>query len=695
MAEPTDPVELAKVQAQDLYNATAIAIEDLLDDFPNSTWDSTRMDTWLIDAVSHLATCEKYWSPAGVTSKAWYKLKYIAFARTEFNELVKQALDYELDVVLSMTGSWVVTPTPLPAPSKTMVPMPPPLKLTTPLLQKETTPAPQKQQSSVPVTPQRMSSSNVQASDPMRVNISRPSMPKFTAPSTAQRTGQSSMIQGKVTPRSMVDDNTSPSNSTEAFQKDCLPVQATRPEVLTTASSHALAIDAASHPTVIRGPDPNLSPLREGNIIVPSSDCQPLFLPGTDDEEEQIREDLVTGGTALFEDDGLADNISNLDNDEPVPPQDEPMDLDKDEPPSDDEEMSPPPTNIAHRLCQEPRISFVFDEITGDFVKSYPTIFLPRPTVPPASSQDLRRSARLHGSPVNPDATYLKAIQGSKVDVKKKKNKDAKGKDRATEAKVPHKRTRTEDNTTQLKDKPASKKPKLKETIIIDEDESAVATKVVRRRGPGLSRPPPVTLGVSGGGFSKKVPSSAKVVRNGVKSIGVLVVDQDFGNFVEVDKSYWSKAVMPFVGKWYTSACHHCQHLGTQCRKLLTHTVKCVCCHYSKLPCKVNGVATLNPVEHYHPKGYDAVNTFESTLNAIEVNNIAIAVITQQFLAGLNVVAHTDSIRAQASRLRGCLDPVEEDEDEEDDGQDAEDKAPDNVAEGISGPSKKGKNKSG
>ncbi|PBK84035.1 hypothetical protein ARMGADRAFT_1088736 [Armillaria gallica] len=319
-----------------------------------------------------------------------------------------------------------------------------------------------------PVTPQLTSSSNVRASDPMRVNISRPSMPKFTAPSTAQRTGQSSTIQGKVTPRSMVNDNTGPSDSTEAFQKDWSsplhskptqrfpvgpPVQATRPEVPTTASSHALAVDAASHPTVIRGPDPNLGPLRE------------------DDEEEQIQEDLVTGGAALFEDDGFADNISNLDDDEPVPPQDDPMDLDKDEPPSDDEEMSPPPTNIAHRLRQEPRISFVFDEITGDFVESYPTIFLPRPTVPPASSQDLCHSARSRGSPVNPDATYLKAVLGSKVDAKKNKNKDAKGKDRATEAKAPHKRTRTEDNTTPLKDKPPSKKPKLKETIIIDEDE--------------------------------------------------------------------------------------------------------------------------------------------------------------------------------------------------------------------------------
>ncbi len=54
---------------------------------------------------------------------------------------------------------------------------------------------------------------------------------------------------------------------------------------------------------------------------------------------------------------------------------------------------------------------------------------------------------------------------------------------------------------------------------------------------------------MSGGGFGKKVPSLAKVMKNGTKSIGVLVVDKDFGDFVEVDNSYWSKAVAPFVGE--------------------------------------------------------------------------------------------------------------------------------------------------
>ncbi len=78
---------------------------------------------------------------------------------------------------------------------------------------------------------------------------------------------------------------------------------------------------------------------------------------------------------------------------------------------------------------------------------------------------------------------------------------------------------------------------------------AAVATKVVHKHGPGPTKLPPVTLGMSGGGFGEKVPPSVKVVQNGVKSIGVLVVDKDFGAFVEVDKSYWSKAIVPFVGE--------------------------------------------------------------------------------------------------------------------------------------------------
>ncbi|PBK82711.1 hypothetical protein ARMGADRAFT_1038385 [Armillaria gallica] len=234
------------------------------------------------------------------------------------------------------------------------------------------------------------------------------------------------------------------------------PVQATRLEASArSSSSQLLRVD---------GPDPTLGPLREGNTIVPSSVHQPLFFPGTDDEEEEVREDLVTGGATLFEDDGLSDNFPNMNDDEPEPPQDELMDLDRDESPS------PPPMNIARHLHQELRILFVFDKATGDFIESHPTIFLPRPTVPPAPSQDPRRSTHPNTSPVSRDAAYLKTLLGSKSDATKKK-KNAKGKDRAIETKGSRKCARTKEDTTQAKDKLAPKKLKLKETIVIDEDE--------------------------------------------------------------------------------------------------------------------------------------------------------------------------------------------------------------------------------
>ncbi|PBK95929.1 hypothetical protein ARMGADRAFT_1077439, partial [Armillaria gallica] len=163
MAEPTDPQELAVVAAQDAYNAAAATIEDLLDDFPNPTWDSMKMDTWLIDAVTHWLTCEENWSTAGIASKEWYKLEYsliarvpdlpmdkVAFARMEFNELVERGLDYNLDVVLlpvhratskrskttssqplqdaAVPSSRMTTPVPLSSSAKPTIPIPPSTK---------------------------------------------------------------------------------------------------------------------------------------------------------------------------------------------------------------------------------------------------------------------------------------------------------------------------------------------------------------------------------------------------------------------------------------------------------------------------------------------------------------------------------------------------------------------------------------
>ncbi|KAK0222657.1 hypothetical protein EDD85DRAFT_796187 [Armillaria nabsnona] len=603
MAQPTDPAELAKVQAQDLYNAVAVGIEDLLDDFPNPTWNSTKMDTWLIDAVSHLTTCEQNWLQAGVTSKAWYKLEYslimrvpdlsmdlVVFSRSEFNELVGWALDYDLDVVplpvrratsqctkataspshprqnAAATHSRVTTPAPLPLASKPLTPMP-----ATPMCAPPATPKPSTLNSEA---------SNEQVAQPLVNNATG------AHPQTILKTVKPMPItagSGNVT---FPPDSTSPLHQQPA----------------------------AARSSVIPGPNP----VQEGGVASLPIVHGFLFFPGTDDEEDLVGEERAEEVAVT---DGDGGNMGGPDN----------------------EEGSPPSTKKARHLRQQPRISS---------------------PVPPVPTQDLP--------------------QGSKADVKKtKKKKSVKGRDKTPEAVVPCKWARNDsEEDAPVADKSATKRLKSKGSKI-DEVEVVHATSVVCKRGPGPSKPPPVTLGVSGGGFGEKVPLTVKALKNGIESIGVLKVDKDFGDFVEVDNRYWSKSVAPFVGERYMTACDHCRRLGTQCRKLLTHTVKC-------LPCKVNGVPALNPVAHYRSQGYDAVNAFEAAVNAIEANNTAIAAITQQFLVGLNVIAHTDSIRAQTFNLRGCLTPVDEDNDDDADLA-SEDEAPDDVLEGITGPSKKTK----
>ncbi|KAK0216730.1 hypothetical protein EDD85DRAFT_798164 [Armillaria nabsnona] len=547
---PMDPQELAKVQAQDAYNTAASTIDDLLDDLPNPTWDSTRMDTWLIDVVNHWSTCEDNWSHAGVVSKEWYKLEYqllervpdlpmdlVKFARMEFNELVERALDYNLDVVplpvhwvptkhskvtvspsqsrqgAMATHSQTVTPAPLPATPKRT----PPATLLTksiPSNQLQAMPKPStsnsgtstKQATQPPGDNATVASHQATQKKvkPMPImagsgNVTFP--PDLTSP-LHQKPGQNF----KIGPPSHVARSTT-------------SVQLLLSQLLTVDATHASSM-----------PGPN--PAEEG----------------TDDEEEPVQEDSVREERVeeVTGTDGEGDNMGG----------------------PDDEEDSPPPTKKAHRLHQQPRISFVFDKTIGDLVDFYPTIFLSRLIALPIQSPGLWCSAR--------------------SDMKKKR-KDPKNKDKAYVVAMPCKRTRDDDDGLPTVEKPAAKKLKLKEHL---EDEVAISWTIEAAA---------CYLRHQWGGFGEKVPSTAKAVKNGMKSISILKVNKDFGDFMQVDESYWSKAVALFVGE------------------------------------RVNGVPALNPVEHYRPQGYDVVNTFEA-------NNTAIAAITQQFLAGLNVIAHTDNI---------------------------------------------------
>ncbi|PBK80347.1 hypothetical protein ARMGADRAFT_1092296 [Armillaria gallica] len=721
MAEPSIAKDAAALHHDALssYEATAVLLQHKVEFPPDKESTSMVVDEWISEAYVQWVICSNYWRPGGIKKAAWNNVEYALLACLPLvnRELIDESGGRFNDPNTSFSQHKYSIPGLQPVPLDTLSPLPEPeLHGRTPAPLRTMTPPPApKPTTSATSLAANPSSFNILTSGSAPFNISKPPMPRFTTPLMTPSGQASTTPKTRVKPQFGTSKSVQLSNAAsssqsaqakpvdtlkskpppppaEAFQKDWSsplhsklaqqlrvgpPANATRSGVSTPTPSHTFAVDAANCPNIIPGRDSILQ--GEGSSSTLLRSCEPLFLPGTDDELEQGLGDLVEAGHV---------------DDEVVGTDGEDGDLrgQDDDVSSSDEATSPPPTNMACRLRQEPRISFVFDDSTGDLVEPHPTIFLSRLPVPPAQSQDLRRSTRSHTSLVNSTATYLKAVQGPKPGVKKNR-KEAKSKDKTLEVTVPRKRARNEDEGSQAVDKPAAKKLKSK-VRPVDDVEVVRPTPVVRRRGPGPSKPPPVTLGVSGRGFGEKVPSTAEAVKHGIKSIGVLQVDKDFGEFMEVDKSYWSKAVAPFVGERYTTACDHCRRLGTQCRKLLMHMVKCVRCHYSKLPCKVDGVPALNPIEHYRPKGSDAVNTFEAAVNAIEANNAAITAITQQFLAGLNVIAHTDSIRAQTFHLRGCLAPVEEEE-EANNGEGEEDKAPDDIAEGESGPSKKWKHRSG
>ncbi|PBK83042.1 hypothetical protein ARMGADRAFT_1089791 [Armillaria gallica] len=350
---------------------------------------------------------------------------------------------------------------------------------------------------------------------------------------------------------------------------------------LKSSSSHLLMVDAATWPLVNPGPNPADE--------------------GTDDEEEQVQGDLV-------EDSHIEDEIAGTDGE----------DGDIQSQAEEDAQAV-----MALQVLLLPTWLNAFD-MSPRFHSL---------VAPPSQSQDLRRSVCSNTSPVNHNAAYLKMAQSSKSDVKKKK-KDSKSKDKALEVAVPHKRTRDDDDGSQAVDKPAVKKLKSKDIKTAD-DKVVCATLAVRKHGPGPTRPPAVTLGIGGGGFGEKVPSTAKAIKDGLKSIGVLEVEEDFGAFVKVDGRYWNKEVAPFV---------------------------------------------------------ETLNVFEGALDTLAQHADSIEDIVINYMASTNTLTQLNGLRVQARRLHKC---ANFDDNAEDGGEGDEDEAPDDVAEGVSGPSKKKKGKSG
>ncbi|PBK89739.1 hypothetical protein ARMGADRAFT_1083185 [Armillaria gallica] len=655
MAEPTDPAEVTTLKA---YDDACSKLVDLQENLPDADAEGA-VDAWVLSVYSSWQIVWANWAKASISSRAWRGVETtlvemlpnihedsITMAFVEYNELVVRVRQSASSPLQTRQKSVAppTTPRALTPSEKTLVPF------------QRSPPHGQTPASSTPKGPASSSDSNWPVPVRRLANSKPKTKPLANSSSLGLRENDACLESsawgaynasfshrpGWGTPAC-----STPSPSNSGFPS---PSKSSFETVAHPSNTGVLAVDAKTRSNIIpQGSSSTQDDEDEEGF------CNPQQGQGTIDGE-------------VFAGVGADDEV-------PTPSGPVPSDL----------AAGPPPY-----YRREPEISFIFDDMTEDW-DPYPTIFLPRPQRSVPSEQELHRSSRLRTSPAGHDAAYLAAAQGSKP---KKDKKNEKNKNKGTNTTAPHKCVRHADNKDETTERPAPKKPKVKDIVVVSDDKPAVATKAIRKRGPGPSKPPPVTLGVSGKGFGEKVPSSAKVVKNGIKTIGVLAINKDFGDFIKVDKAYWNKEVAPFVGERYTEGCDHCKHLGTQCRKFLTNTIICMHCHYAKLPCKVNSVSALNPIDHYRPHSYKTLNAFLATLDTLGQHADSIEDILLNYLSGINVLSHVAGLRLQASRIRECAaaDGIVNEEDGGED-EDEEDEAPGDVAEGVAGPSKKRKHK--
>ncbi|KAK0472947.1 hypothetical protein IW261DRAFT_1423927 [Armillaria novae-zelandiae] len=122
-----------------------------------------------------------------------------------------------------------------------------------------------------------------------------------------------------------------------------------------------------------------------------------------------------------------------------------------------------------------------------------------------------------------------------------------------------------------------------------DDDEIVVIpTPAIRKRGPGPSKPPPVSIGIKGGGFD------------------------DYGKFIKVDNHLWNKDVALFVGE---------------------HS------------CTINQQIVLNPLDHLSMTSNVGVNEhISNSLDLVDARISSIRSKTRHFLTNLNILEDVHNI---------------------------------------------------
>ncbi len=179
-----------------------------------------------------------------------------------------------------------------------------------------------------------------------------------------------------------------------------------------------------------------------------SNQDMPLFYPGKDDEVERGRQNQRPGATLVGLEGGIAEPIFDEDNAPTLLARITSV-----------RDAHPPPY-----VRQEPEISFVFDDITGDW-EPYPTIFLPRPQRSAPTEQELRRSSRPRASPLVMMLPILRLLRGPNP------RRTRKAKTRVPMLLPLINVTRHADNDDETTERPVTKKPKVKDVVIVSDDE--------------------------------------------------------------------------------------------------------------------------------------------------------------------------------------------------------------------------------
>ncbi|KAK0188738.1 hypothetical protein F5146DRAFT_1140280 [Armillaria mellea] len=102
------------------------------------------------------------------------------------------------------------------------------------------------------------------------------------------------------------------------------------------------------------------------------------------------------------------------------------------------------------------------------------------------------------------------------------------------------------------------------------------------------------------GGFGEPIPKNIRdIPRGDLMPIGLVVPDQDFGDFVGCKGTLFKRSVACKVGHFMSIPCDACKRASMQCRSVLSGSAKCFHCTIHKHECLFNNeiaVSTLEPV---------------------------------------------------------------------------------------------------